>query len=38
MFEATFLEKGFDNGKFLLDTDLQTVSGLVNAGVFVSLG
>jgi hypothetical protein len=38
MFEAAFFEKGFDNGKFLFDTDLRTVSGLVNACVFVSLG
>ena len=38
MFEAAFLGNGFDNGKFLFDTDLRTVSGLVNAGVFVSLG
>ena len=38
MFEAAFFEKGFDNGKFLFDTDLRTVSGLVNAGVFVFLG
>ena len=38
MFEAAFLEKGFDNGKFLFDTDLRTVSGLVNGSVFVSLG
>ena len=38
MFEAAFLDNGFDNGKILLDTDLRTVSGFVNAGVFVSLG
>ena len=38
MFEAAFLEKGFDNGKILFDTDLRTVSGLLNEGVFVSLG
>ena len=38
MFEAAFLEKGSDNGKFLFDTDLRTVSGLLNDGVFVYLG
>ncbi len=38
MLEAAFLENGFDNGKFLFDTDLRTVSGLLNAGVFVYLG
>ena len=38
MFEAAFLEKGYDNGKFLFDTDLRTVSGLLNEGVFDSLG
>ena len=38
MFEAAFLEKGYDNGKFLFDTNLRTVSGLLNADVFVSLG
>lgn len=38
MLEAAFLEKGSDNGKFLFDTDLRTVSGLVNAWAFVSLG
>ncbi len=38
MFEAAFLEKRFDNGNFLFDTDLRTVSGLLNEGVFVSLG
>ena len=38
MLEAAFLEKGYDNGKFVFDTDLRTVSGLVNGSVFVSLG
>ena len=38
MLEAAFLEKGFDNVKIFFDTDLRTVSGFVNAGVFVSLG
>ena len=38
MFEAAFLEKGYDNVNFLFDTDLRKVSGLVNAGVCVSLG
>lgn len=38
MFEAAFLEKGYDNGKFLFDTDLRTVSGLRNAGAFVDVG
>lgn len=38
MLEAAFLEKGFDNGKFLLDTDWLMVSGLRNAGAFVDVG
>lgn len=38
MFEAAFLEKGFDNGKILLDTDLLMVSGLRNARAFVDVG
>lgn len=38
MFEAAFLEKGFDNGKIVFDTDLRTVSGLVNAWAFVDVG
>lgn len=38
MLEAAFLEKESDNGKFLFDTDLRTVSGLRNVGAFVDVG
>lgn len=38
MFEAAFLEKGFDNGKFLLDTDWLRVSGLRNVWAIVDVG
>ena len=38
MLEAAILKNRFDNGKFLLDTDLRTVSGLRNAWAFVDVG